>query len=96
MSQPEPVRFRLYVAGNAANSRRAAYNLATLCRSYLPDRHEIEVVDILREPQRALADDICMAPTLLMLAPQPGRRLNGTLSEAGVVLAALGLEASGT
>jgi circadian clock protein KaiB len=85
-------RFRLYVAGDAQNSSQAIANLTSLCRAYLPDRHEIEIVDVFRDPQRALADGIFMTPTLVKLMPSPLRRIVGTLSQAEPVLQALGLE----
>ena len=86
-------KFRLYVAGDALNSVRAASNLAALCETHLPDRYTIEIVDVYREPRRALADGILMTPTLLRLAPSPCRRIVGTLSKTETVLEALGLEA---
>ena len=85
-------RFRLYVAGDALNSTQAIANLAALCRTHLPDRHDIEVVDVFREPQRALADGIFMTPTLVKLGPSPVRKIVGTLSQTQPVLQALGLE----
>ena len=86
-------RFRLFVAGDALNSAQARSNLATLCRENLPDRHEIEVVDVFREPKRALAEGVFMTPTLIKLGPAPVRRIVGTLSQTLPVLQALGLEA---
>jgi circadian clock protein KaiB len=85
-------KFRLYVAGDALNSAQAIVNLAALCRTHLPGRHEIEIVNVFREPQRALTDGIFMTPTLVKLAPGPPRTIVGTLSDAQPVLHALGLE----
>lgn len=87
-------KFRLYVAGDTPNSARAIANLAALCRAHLPDRHETEVVDVFREPKRALADGIFMTPMLVKLAPAPVRKIAGTLSQTQPVLQALGLETS--
>ena len=87
-------KFRLYVAGDAQNSAQAVANLNALCRAHLLDRHEIEIVNVFREPKRALADGIFMTPTLVKLAPSPApRRIVGTLSQTQPVLQALGLEA---
>jgi circadian clock protein KaiB len=86
-------RFRLFVAGDALNSARALANLVALCHEYLPDRHEIEVVDVFLQPQRALAERIFMTPTLVKLAPAPARRIVGTLGQLQTVLQALGVEA---
>lgn len=92
MSRREHFKFRLYVAGDTENSLRAVANLTALCRAHLPDRHQIEMVDILREPKRALADGIFMTPMLVKLAPSPVRKIVGTLSDTRTVLQALGLE----
>lgn len=91
MSRPARFRFRLYVAGEAPNSIQAIANLAALCRAHLPDRHEIEIIDVFREPKRALAESIFMTPTLVVLAPLPVRKIIGTLSRTQTVLLALGL-----
>jgi circadian clock protein KaiB len=93
MSRRALFKFRLYVAGDALNSAKALANLAELCRTHLRDRHEIEIVDVFREPKRALADGIFMTPTLVRLAPSPVRSIVGTLSQTQSVLQALGLEA---
>jgi len=91
MSQSTIFKFRLYIAGDTQNSVLAFANLSALCRQYLPSRHKIEVVDLLREPKRALADSIFMTPTLVKLAPSPVQKIVGTLSESGQVLEVLGL-----
>jgi circadian clock protein KaiB len=93
MNQDVQFRFRLYVADNAPNSAQAVANLAALCRTHLRDRHEIEVVDVFRKPERALADRIFLTPTLVRLAPFPVRTIVGTLSQTQLVLEALGLNA---
>jgi len=89
-------RFRLYVAGDALNSAQAVANLHAICRAHLVDRHHIEVVDVFREPERAVQDGIFMTPTLVKLAPAPVRRIVGTLCQAQPVLQALGLESLAT
>jgi len=92
MSAREVFKFRLYTADGTENSSLALANLSALCRLHLPGRHEIEVVDVFREPSRALADRIRMTPTLIKLAPAPVCRIVGTLSQKERVLLALGLE----
>lgn len=92
MKRPALFKFRLYVAGDAPNSTLAVTNLLALCRAHLPECHEIEIIDVLREPRMALANSILMTPTLVKLAPAPAREIIGTLSEPETVLLALGLE----
>ncbi len=91
MSPDVTYQFRLYVAGDTANSAQALANLSALCRTWLPDRHAIEIVDVFKEPALALAEGIFMTPTLVKLAPSPGRRIVGTLSQTQTVLLSLGL-----
>lgn len=84
--------FRLYVAGNAWNSAQAVFNLGAVCREHLAGRHTIEVVDVFREPQRALADGIFLTPTLVKLAPVPAPiKVVGSLSQRLPLMQALGL-----
>ena len=84
-------KFRLYIAANTQNSVEAVANLAAICKRYLPDRHEIEVINVEREPQRTLADGINMTPSLIKFAPGPFRKIVGTLAHTKRVLLALDL-----
>jgi circadian clock protein KaiB len=93
MTRRTVFKFRLYVAGEAPSSALALANLAALCRTYLPDHHEIEVVDVFRQGQRALTDGIFMTPTLVKLQPRPTRRIVGTLSDTQPLLLAIGVGA---
>ena len=92
MNRDPKFHFRLYVAGDTHNSTQARANLAAFCRNYLPDRYEIEVFDVLREPKRALADGVFLTPALVRLKPLPVRKIIGNLRHTEVLLHALGLE----
>ena len=87
----EMLTLRLYVAGDAPNSREARANLDAILKGHARDRYELEVVDFLREPQRAMRDGVIVTPTLVKLTPLPIRKLIGTLRETPVVLSALGI-----
>lgn len=52
MSRAVMFKFQLFVAGDALNAAQALANLRALCRAYMR-RHEIEVIDVIREPKRA-------------------------------------------
>ena len=92
MSRDLQFQLRLYVAGDAQNSAEALANLTAICRRALPGRHAIEIVDVFKDPARALADRVFMTPTLVKVAPAPVRTIVGTLSDADKVLRALGLD----
>jgi circadian clock protein KaiB len=83
--------FRLYLAGGAPNSVRAFANLYAICRKHFPGSHRIEVIDVLKEPLRALAEAVLVTPTVVKLSPWPEQQIIGDLSQEEEVLRALGL-----
>jgi len=83
--------FRLYLAGGAPNSVRALANLYSVCHRHFPGCHRIEVIDVLKDPLRALAEAILVTPTLVKVSPAPTQQIIGNLSEEEEVLRALGL-----
>ena len=85
-------RFRLYVTGNAHNSLQAMANLSLLCEQHLAGRHDIEIVDLSREPERAFSDAVYLTPTLIKLAPAPQAQVVGSLSDMAMLLDMLQLE----
>jgi circadian clock protein KaiB len=85
--------FRLYIAGDTPNSALARVNLGALCRKYLVGRYKIQVVDVFKDPNRAMLDGVFMTPTLIKLAPSPVRMIVGTLSGSTATMEALGLSA---
>ena len=91
MNNQEQFKFRLFVDGKSANAVQAIANLNHLCHERLPDRHAIEIVDVILEPKRALTDGILLTPTLVKLAPLPILRIVGRLSQEKPLLHALGL-----
>ena len=80
---------RLYVTGTTLRSTRAVANLRHLCDQYLPDRYELEVVDIYQQPELAAREQLVALPTLVKRQPLPLRRLVGDLSNRQRVLAGL-------
>ena len=89
----EPLSLRLYVVGEAPNSAAAIRNLEILFPGgeAAGQPVEIEIVDLIREPLRGLADGVILSPTLVCLAPPPIRRIVGNLSNHDAVLLALGI-----
>jgi len=85
------VVLKLYIADTAPNSARAIANLAAICKEYLGDGFELEIIDVLEYPQRALADGIIVTPSLTKLSPSPLTKIVGNLSDTRSVLHALGI-----
>ena len=83
---------RLYVAGQSDKSIRAFANLKKLCEEHLKGRYQIEVIDLLENPQMARGDQIVAIPTLVRKLPQPVRKIIGDLSDTERVLVGLALQ----
>jgi circadian clock protein KaiB len=83
------LRLRLYVAGNAPNSLRAIANAKAICDEHFFAAHDLEIVDLLAHPGRALEDGIIVTPTLLKLSPLPVQRVVGDLNDRSRVLLTL-------
>jgi len=86
----EEYYFRLFIAGNEPNSLLAEQNLRALCIAYLPDRHHIEIIDVLQDFEAALQAMIMVAPAVVLMAPR-SITLFGALTDTAKILAALGL-----
>jgi circadian clock protein KaiB len=86
---------RLYVAGQTPKSLAAFSNLKQLCDQYLTGHYEIEVVDLLKQPQLAQNDQIVALPTLVRKLPEPIKRVIGDLSNLERVMIGLDLQTGG-
>jgi circadian clock protein KaiB len=84
---------RLYVAGQTPKSLQAFANLKRICDEHLEGEYHIEVVDLLKNPQVALGDQILALPTLVRKLPEPVRKIIGDLSNTERVLAGLDMRA---
>ncbi len=82
---------RLYVAGQTPKSITALANLKKVCEEHLVGRYQIEVIDLLEQPQLAAGDQILAVPTLVRRLPQPLKRIIGNLSNMERVLVGLDL-----
>jgi circadian clock protein KaiB len=81
---------RLYVTGTSPRTSAAISNLERICKQELEGRYELEIVDVLENPQMAEDEKILATPTLIKQLPPPLRRVIGDLSDKEKVL--LGLE----
>jgi circadian clock protein KaiB len=81
---------RLYVAGQTPKSIIALANLKKICQEHLAEKYNIEIIDLVRNPQLARKDQILAIPTLVRNLPQPIKKIIGDLSNTEKVL--LGLD----
>lgn len=82
---------RLYVAGQTPRSLAAFANLKRLCEEHLAGRYQIEVIDLVEQPQLAAGDEIVAIPTLVRRLPKPIKKVIGDLSNGERTLVGLNL-----
>jgi circadian clock protein KaiB len=87
----EKWELRLYVAGQTPKSVAAFANLKSVCEEHLQGRYEIEVIDLLLNPQLAAGDQIVAIPTLVRKLPEPLRKIVGDLRDTERLLVGLQL-----
>jgi len=85
------IHLRVYVAGSAPNSVIALARLRALLACYPSVASEVEVVDVLEQPEIGLRDRILVTPTTVKLEPLPECRIIGSLSDIEGVASLLGL-----
>jgi len=90
------ITLRLYITGHSPRSQIAVQNLQSICQSLYQGECEIEIVDVLTDPEKAETDHILATPTLIKISPPPERRVIGDLSDFKKAIAALGLASDET
>jgi circadian clock protein KaiB len=91
LGETEQWHLRLYVAGQSPKSLKAYANLIEMCEEHLEARYDVEIVDLIENPQLAAGDEIVAIPTLVRRLPAPMRKVIGDLSDSDRVLVGLQL-----
>lgn len=78
---------RLFVAGEAPNSRIARDNLRRFQEQADDTVFDVEIVDVLEHPQVALESGVFVTPALQIVEPSPGRLVFGNLSNQEILSA---------
>jgi circadian clock protein KaiB len=90
-SKTEVISLKLYIASGTPNSVLAMNNLRAILDEYLADGHNLEVIDVLKEPSRAIIDGVLITPTLVKISPPPKVSVIGNLGDKDKVLYVLGV-----
>ncbi len=78
-TQPQRYLLKLFIAGMSTRSVAAIKSIKRVCRQHLGEDFDLEIVDLYREPQRALQEQIVAVPTLIKKRPAPMRRIIGSM-----------------
>jgi circadian clock protein KaiB len=87
----EKIMLRLYITGAAVKSMMAIENIKSICEKYIKGRYELEVIDIYRQPDVAVKDQIVAVPTLIRTTGDNKTRLIGDMSDKSKIMKLLGI-----
>jgi len=77
---------RLYITGRTPKSTKVFSSLRETCERHLKGRYRITVIDLVKQPNRAEADQIVAIPTVVRRLPKPARTFIGNLSDVSPFL----------
>ena len=86
--------FRLYVTGHTAITVNTIKQVRQMLGNMLDvseGEQDLEIINVLETPQRAIEDKVFATPTLVRVSPPPPRRIIGDLSDMRKVTVALEL-----
>ena len=83
-------KMRLFIVDEERNSVIARKNLKKICQEHLGEDYQLEVIDVLKHFDKAIEENILVAPALVIDKPQSAR-LFGNLQDKAAVLSALEL-----
>lgn len=86
------IRFTLYIAGQSPRSATAISNLKRLGETHFGSDYEMNVIDVIDDPDAADEARILTTPTLVKEDPGPARRVIGDLSDTQKVLLGLAID----
>lgn len=80
---------KLFIKGRALNSVRVIDNLIRFCEEHLPDKYQLEIIDVLEQPETADQYGIFDTPALIKESPSPTQKLIGDFSDYGRLLVSI-------
>ena len=94
---PEPQGFvlRLFVSGHSLATEKTLQTLHQLLERSIGHPYTLKVIDVLKHPDLAEADQISATPTLVKVWPKPVRRIVGELNNVDIILRLLGSPVDG-
>ncbi len=85
------IGLKLFLVGQGAFGQEARDNLTALEELFPDYQFDVDVIDVLENPERAVEDRVIATPTLIKYTPLPVCRIVGDLSDRERVISALGL-----
>ena len=78
--------FKLYIAGETARSLQAISNLKKMVTEHLDNQANVEIIDVLDDPQKAVNAGINATPTIVKHLPEPLKKSIADLANIKEIL----------
>jgi circadian clock protein KaiB len=82
---------QLFVSGMSLKSMEAIENIKQLCDEHLQGAIDLEIIDLYKNPELAIEQQIVFSPSLIKQLPLPRKTLIGTFGDTEKVIKGLGL-----
>ncbi|HEX2682455.1 MAG TPA: circadian clock KaiB family protein [Ferruginibacter sp.] len=82
---------QLFVSGMSVKSMEAIENIKKLCDEHLEGAVELEIIDLYKNPELAIEQQIVFSPSLIKQSPLPRKTLIGTFGDSEKVIKGLGI-----
>ncbi len=79
-----PIRIALYITGSLPRSLDAIEAVKGFLEEKVPERHSLEIVDVLKDPAMAALNRVIATPTTVKTHPPPQRRMIGDITKDAV------------
>ena len=80
---------KLFVTGQSPRAAIAIANIKRICEEELQGQYQLEIIDVLENPDAAETEKVLATPTLIKQLPPPLRRVIGDLTDKEKVLLGL-------
>ena len=87
----EEMVLQLYVSGMSLKSMEAIENIRRLCDEHLRGSVRLEIIDLYKNPELAIEQQIVFSPSLIKQSPLPRKILIGTFADTEKVIKGLGI-----
>ncbi len=85
-------KLKLFIYGHTLRSRTAVQRIREICEDKLSGEYNLELIDVLENPQLAERFNVMATPTLVRVLPHPIKLILGDLWDRDKVIFGLQLE----
>lgn len=84
-------RFKIYLVEKSPGSQDLINRITSLFNRKLRNNYSLEIIDIIKNPEVAVKNDILASPTLLKEHPLPSQRIIGNIKDEKTLITMLNL-----